>query len=163
MKLSDIVSLGTIVGGFAGLLSFIFVVWERVARKPKLVTSIRRAVFRNEGGEPYGVEARLSLQVSVEVGNLGSEPTTITRIKLVLSDGQELETKGVHQSSNGFGFIVDDYNTRVCEKGMAFVEHLNFYGKQMSKGGEKIDGRIVFTLIGGATHKVDVSLNEEKS
>jgi hypothetical protein len=163
MTLNDGVAWGTIIGGFAGFLSFGFVLADKLTTRPKLVTSVRKAVFRNEGGGPHGGDARVYLKVTLEIGNVGSEATTITRVLLNLPDGQTLETKDHKNISGGMTFIVDDYSTRVCEKGMAFIENLMFYSENGHTAAAHIDGALVLTLIGGREHRQTVIFKNEKN
>lgn len=53
MTLSEGVAWGTIAGGIAGFLSFLLVIIDKLTTGPKLLRSVRRAVFRNEGGGAY--------------------------------------------------------------------------------------------------------------
>lgn len=156
MKLDDGVAWGNIVGGFAGLGSLFIVLFDKWRTRPMLLTSVRKANFRNEGGTPYGGEPRVFLNVSLEIGNIGSEATTITRADLHLQDGKILDAKDHRNISGGFTLIVDDYSTRVCEKGMAFIENLKFYFNGGHSSEAQLQGTLVLTLLGGKKHKQSV-------
>jgi hypothetical protein len=162
VTLNDGVAWGTIAGGVAGFLSFGVVLVDKWTTRPKLVTSVRKATFQNEGGNPREGEARIFFSVNLEIGNIGSEATTITRADLHLHDGKILEPKAYKNLTGGITFVVDDENTRICEKGIAFIENLKFYSDNEHSKEEKIQGTLVLTLIGGKKHKQSVTFENYK-
>lgn len=162
MNLTDWVAWGTIAGGLAGFFSFGVVLFDKITQKPKLITSVRSASFKNEGGEPMGVGRRIRFEVKLEIGNVGREQTTITSVVLALSE-VKLKAVTFEHLAGGISFIVEEYQTRLCEKGVASIERLFFYKEGSSSDAKEIQGTIELTLIGGRKHTQLVVFQREKS
>ncbi len=156
MNQGEFVNWATIIGGFAGFLSFAYVVWEKITTKPKLVTFVRKSYFTLNKDRDTG-DWQSSIGVSLEIGNVGSELTTITEVQLQLPEGHVLGSK-IH----GQMFVQDDYETRVCEKGIAFVDHLKFFGPKQPEWDGTVEGIIILKLLGGNTHKQKVTFKVKK-
>lgn len=156
MQENGFVDWATIAGGGAGFLSFIFVVYEKFSKRPKIVTSVRSQHFRlsrDKDPDQYIIDAAVSL----EIGNLGDEATTITEVGLHLPHGV-ITSKQFER----LGFVVEDFNTRICEKGIAFIEHFKFFGWKQPDVGDVVIGRVVLKLLGGKSVSQQVEFKVER-
>jgi len=95
--------------------------------------------------------------VSLDVGNIGNELTTITEVTLLLPDNHILKSQ-----KRGQTLIVDDFETRVCERGVAFVDHREFFGRDQPEWKNVAEGIVVLKLLGGQEHRQKVTFEVEK-
>ena len=156
--MNEFISWATIVGGFSGLLSFIYVVYEKLTSGPKVTTEITLATIYEREPSQTDMWFNYDFTVEIEIGNKGSQLTSILKPNLEI---EELSTKFAlsfpGDSSNPLIFsrkpsialepgFADSYTLRCNHRCETRLPHETFNGvlelKQLK--GKKIKHRILF-------------------
>lgn len=84
--MNDFMSWATIVGGFSGLLSFIYVVYEKMTSGPKVVSEVTSATVYEREPSQSDQWYNYDFTIEVEIGNIGTKLTSILKPKLEIPE-----------------------------------------------------------------------------
>lgn len=84
--MSEFISWATIVGGFSGLLSFIYVVYEKITNGPKIVSDVTSAKVYEIAPSQSDQRYRYDFYLEVDIGNIGTKLTSLIKPKLALKE-----------------------------------------------------------------------------
>lgn len=84
--MSDFMNWATIVGGFSGLLSFVYVVYDKMTSGPKVVSEVTSATVYVR--EPSQTDRCYNYDfcIEVEIGNIGSKMTSVLKPRLEIPE-----------------------------------------------------------------------------
>ena len=84
--MSDFMNWATIVGGFSGLLSFIYVVYDKMTSGPKVVSEVISATVYERFPSQSDPWYNYDFSIEVEIGNIGTKLTSILKPKLEIPE-----------------------------------------------------------------------------
>lgn len=84
--MNDFISWATIVGGFSGFLSFIYVVYEKLNSGPKVVSEVTSATVYEREPSQSDQWYNYDFTIEIEIGNIGSKLTSILKPKLEIPE-----------------------------------------------------------------------------
>lgn len=84
--MNEFISWATIVGGFSGLLSFIYVVYEKITNGPKIVYDVTSAKVYEIAPSQSDQRYRYDFYLEVDIGNIGTKLTSLIKPKLIIEE-----------------------------------------------------------------------------
>lgn len=114
----DFKEWATIVSGFSGLLSFIYVVYDKVTSGPKIVSQVTSATVYEKPPSEMDKWYNYDFAVEVEIGNIGTKLTSILKPSLEIFK-ISINTELYFSDNNNEPFNVRRRSSIALESGFA--------------------------------------------
>lgn len=158
MTENSFVNWATIVGGFAGLLSALYVVYEKAMSGAKVIVDVRSSKIKINTGESNYI-------VWLEIGNAGNELATLKKISMKCPMFDYVQSYDIEEAGAIGGhplkFRIADMRTWVVEPGVSQVFKFNFGGNSPTTDMRTVPGVLKLVFLNHKDVEFPVTFNIE--